>query len=114
MRTIYESTSPILLLLILVLAAPPIEELFFRGFVIGGLESSGVSPMAAALVSSLAWAAIHLQYDFYGMQTIFVSGLLLAWARCKTGSIIPCVVMHGLANAVSFAETAILSRQAIV
>lgn len=101
----YSTSDPALLLVALVVAAPLFEEVFFRGFLLGALQSSGVSVVAAALVSALAWALIHIQYDAYGLATIFAMGLLFAAARVKTGSILPCVIMHALANATAFFET---------
>jgi membrane protease YdiL (CAAX protease family) len=108
------SGGPSLLLFIaLVFAAPLFEEIFFRGLLIGALEKSGASGVVAALASSLAWAGIHLQYDLYGIAWIFVTGLLFAAARAKTGSLIPCLVMHGVSNAIAFAEAAWNYRGAI-
>jgi membrane protease YdiL (CAAX protease family) len=100
----YASAQPILLFVAVVFAAPLFEEVFFRGFMTGALESSGVPVIAAAAVSSLGWAATHVQYDLYNIATIFLMGLLLAAARVKTGSLIPCLAMHALANAIAFAE----------
>lgn len=100
----YSSSPPILLFAAVVFAAPVFEEVFFRGLMMGALESSGVPVMIAAVVTSLCWAATHLQYDLYGIATIFFMGLLFAAARVKTGSLIPCLTMHGLANAIAFAE----------
>ena len=103
------SRYPAILLTALLVAAPLFEEIFFRGFLLSGFTSAGISPLVSAFVSSLAWSAIHMQYDLYGMATIFVMGLVLSAARFKTDSIVPCLVMHALANAVSFGETVSLA-----
>ena len=110
----YSSVHPVLLFTALVFAAPAFEEIFFRGFVLGALESSGVSAVFAAVVSSLAWSAIHMQYDLYGLGTVFLLGLLLAAARMKTGSLIPCLAMHGLANSIAFTEAAFTAAPGVV
>ena len=89
------SVSPAFLFAALVFAAPAFEELFFRGFILGTLESSGVPVFSAAVVSSIAWAGIHVQYDLYNMAIIFLLGMLLSAARIRTESLIPCLVMHG-------------------
>jgi membrane protease YdiL (CAAX protease family) len=106
MTEAYSSAPPVLLFLALVLAAPLFEEIFFRGFLTSALESRGVSALVAAVIAAALWAAIHVQYDLYIIAVIFLGGLLLAAARIKTGSLVPCVVMHGLLNAIAFAETA--------
>jgi membrane protease YdiL (CAAX protease family) len=110
----YATANPILLFVAVTIAAPLIEELFFRGFLIGALQSSGSSVLMASVISSAAWAVIHLQYGLYDMSTIFLFGLLLAAARERTGSLVPCFAMHALINGIAFAETAILAGRAAV
>lgn len=104
------SGHPVVLLAALVIAAPAFEETFFRGFLLSGLTAARVPATASALVSALAWSSIHLQYDLYDVATIFGMGLLLAAARFRTGSIVPCLAMHALVNAVAFTETAWVAR----
>ncbi len=111
MTEVYSSVHPALLFVALVLAAPVFEEIFFRGFISGALESGGVSMVAAGVVSSLVWAAIHTQYDLYGIVTVFLLGLLLSAARAQTGSLTPCLAMHGLANLIASGEAAFATSQ---
>jgi len=82
----------------MVLGAPLVEEVFFRGFLFMGMEQSPVGGFGAVLLTSLAWAAIHLQYDLYDMGVIFAMGLLLGAFRWKTGSLRPALLMHVLNN----------------
>mgnify|MGYP001292725140 FL=1 len=108
MSAVYTSTESLWFLwLALIVAAPLFEELFFRGFLISGLKSSFVRPVGAVLISSALWAAIHLQYDLYGMLTVFVIGLMLGMARIKTDSVLLTVGMHSFMNLVATIETAI-------
>ncbi len=91
----------------LVVAAPLFEELLFRGFVITGLSRSRIGPLGAVIVASLAWAAIHLQYDLYGIGMIAVLGLLFGAARVRTGSVVVPMAMHAASNAIAMVEAAI-------
>lgn len=91
----------------LIIAAPVIEELFFRGFLIKGLAASPIKPVGAVLVTSAIWAVIHLQYDLYGIASIFLMGLILGAARIKTGSTMLPIFLHAVANFVATIETAI-------
>lgn len=91
----------------LIVAAPLFEELFFRGFVISGLSTSFVGTTGAILISSAAWAAVHLQYDLYGMATIFIFGLVLGTARVISGSVLLTVGLHSFINLVATTETAL-------
>jgi membrane protease YdiL (CAAX protease family) len=82
----------------LIIATPLYEEIFFRGFMFKGLENSRVGPIGAIVITSLAWSALHIQYDFVIITSIFAGGLLLGWARLKTNSIFVPIVMHALQN----------------
>lgn len=106
----YSSAPPILIVLAIVVAAPLFEEIFFRGFLMSALEARGLSAPAGAVVSAALWAVMHLQYDFYNIVAIFLMGLLLAAARIKTGSLVPCLFMHALGNAIATVETALVAE----
>jgi membrane protease YdiL (CAAX protease family) len=58
-------------------------------------------------MTSLVWAIIHLQYDTYGVATVFALGLLFGFARLKSESVYVPIVMHALASLVAMIETAI-------
>ena len=105
----YESGSPLLFFLAIVVAAPLFEELFFRGYMMSAIERAGLPVFAGAVISAALWASIHVQYDAFYMSILFVMGLVLAAARAKTGSVVPCFAMHAAANAIAFAETALVA-----
>lgn len=90
----------------LIIAAPLFEELFFRGFLFTGIRHSWLGPVGAVLLTSLAWALIHAQYNLYEQSTIFVLGLLLGVARLKTQSIYVTIAMHALLNLLATVQTA--------
>jgi CAAX protease family protein len=92
----------------LVIAAPLFEELFFRGFLYRGLQESFLGTIGTIATTAAAWAIIHLQYDAYGIATIFVLGLLLGAARAKGGTLVLPLGMHAVANLVAGIETATL------
>lgn len=109
METVYRTADgKVALWIAFVIAAPVFEEIFFRGFVITGLGSSGMGAVGAVVVTALLWAAIHVQYDYYGIATVFVLGLLLGAARVKTGSVLVPLAMHMTANLIATAEAALL------
>lgn len=96
-----------LLWIALIIAAPVIEELFFRGFLIKGLAASRLGAVGAVVLTSFAWALIHVQYDAYSIGAIFIMGLILGAARMKTGSTILAIFLHAVANFIATVETAI-------
>lgn len=85
----------------LIVAAPLGEEVLFRGFLLPGLCDSRLGPQGAILFSASAFAAVHTQYDFFGMCVIFFVGAGLAFARLKTGSLFASILMHSLLNLIS-------------
>jgi membrane protease YdiL (CAAX protease family) len=88
----------------IVVVAPIGEEIIFRGFLFRGLARPGFELYAIAGIA-LAWALLHMQYDWLGMAQIFVAGLVLGWFRWATGSTILTIGMHVLVNLQSMLET---------
>src|SRR4051812_13920878 len=87
-----------LLLVAVIFAAPIAEETFFRGFLFAGIRQSRAGLAGAMILTSAGWAAIHVQYDLYGMISIFALGLLLGIAREKTNSLYLCMFVHAVIN----------------
>jgi membrane protease YdiL (CAAX protease family) len=96
------------LLLGLLVAAPIYEELLFRGFMLEGFRWSKLGTVGAVLLTSLLWALVHFQYDWYGVANIFVMGIVLGAARLHSDSLILTVMLHSLANVVATVEVAVL------
>jgi membrane protease YdiL (CAAX protease family) len=69
---------PALLWFAVIVLAPLSEEIFFRGFLFKGIESSALGGTGAVLITSFVWAVIHLQYDLFNMVALFFLGLLPA------------------------------------
>ena len=108
----YGSTNPRWILwLALTVGAPISEEIFFRGFIFKGLAVSHLRWYGATVVTSVFWAAIHVQYDWYGISAIFSLGLVLGIARAMTNSTLLTIWLHCLVNVLATAETAIALRQ---
>lgn len=90
--------------LLIIIAAPFSEEIFFRGFIFGGLRSRLSFPLAAVF-SGLIFGLFH----FTGPDSIGVVpqlalfGFALAWLYEETGSIYPPMAVHAVNNALAFA-----------
>lgn len=94
----------------LVVAAPISEEFFFRGFLFEGIRFTRLGSAGAVVLTSLGWAAVHLQYDLYEIGTVFVLGVVLAIARLQTDSLYTTIAMHGLINFLATLEAAVYLR----
>jgi membrane protease YdiL (CAAX protease family) len=80
-----------------VVLAPVFEELIFRGLLYGTLRVR-LGPWLAALVSAAIFAFAH-GYGAAGFVSVFVSGVLWAWAYERTGSLLPSMAAHVANNA---------------
>ncbi|MGO8926945.1 MAG: HAD-IA family hydrolase [Limisphaerales bacterium] len=96
--------------LAIIVVAPLMEEVLFRGFLFEGVLHSRLGAVGAVASTSLIWALIHFQYDAYGIATIFASGLFLGYVRLKTGSLYATIFLHGLMNLVATLEVVVVLR----
>lgn len=90
-----------------VVAGPLFEELFFRGFLVPGLAASALGSVGAVIISSAAWALVHLYSNGAAIIVAFIYGLILGGARVATGSTILTMFFHSLTNSIVIAQVAI-------
>lgn len=85
-----------------VVAAPVAEEFFFRRVLQGWLEKilPGGDGRAAVAVAATIFAVAHLGQGL-AFLPLFPLGLALGIIARRTGSVVPCILLHGLFNAVS-------------
>ena len=82
-----------------VITAPIAEEVFFRGFIFGGLGRY-VPFLAAALVSGIIFAVPHA--DIGLMIPFSLIGAILANTYRSSGSLMTSIVVHFVFNSLSF------------
>lgn len=92
------------LLFALIVLAPLGEETLFRGFLYKGIAASRAGPITAILLSTVLFAIMHIQYDWYGVLLVAGMGLYLAVVRFGSGSLLLTMLLHGIANVVATAE----------
>lgn len=78
-----------------VLVAPIVEELIFRGVIMHGLMRN-YSKITAILMSGLLFALFHL--NPWQFPATFVLGILLGWLMIRTRNIGLCILGHALNN----------------
>jgi membrane protease YdiL (CAAX protease family) len=91
----------------LVVVAPLGEEILFRGFLYRGWLQWAPDPWSVIVVISAIWSLLHIQYDWFGMLQVFVTGMLFGWLRWRSGSTILVILMHALLNLEGTMETAL-------
>ncbi len=88
--------------LMIVVGAPLSEELLFRGFLQSSLSQSRLGFAGAALVTTTAWTALHMQYSIYGLIEVLLIGFFLSWTLWRTGSLWTPILLHGIYNGLQF------------
>ena len=79
-------------LLVVGVLTPLVEELFFRGALMGWMMLRGFPRWSVILLPALLFAVLHL--NPVGMLPIFFLALLLGYLRWATGSLWPSVALH--------------------
>jgi membrane protease YdiL (CAAX protease family) len=71
------------------------EEIALRGLVQHWL-SKAIKPFRALLIASALFMALH--FSVTSAPYLFAAGMLLGWAKMKTGSLYPSILIHFLHN----------------
>jgi membrane protease YdiL (CAAX protease family) len=97
-----DSTTALVFVALLVCVAAPIaEELFFRGFCFTALRRK-VGVIAGAVLTGVIFGAIHAgSADAVFLVPLGVFGALLCLLYHRSGSLVPCIVLHALNNALA-------------
>ena len=92
--------SKALLFLFLLIEAPVLEELLFRGVLFGGLTK--IMPIwPAILLSGLVFAVIHI--NAATLIPLWFLGVAFAWLYVRTGTLLAPMAVHFTFNAVNLA-----------
>ncbi len=81
---------------IVVIAAPFVEELLYRGLGYG-LLTPFLGPWPAILITGVAFGLAHGLV--LGLPVLSIFGITLGWLRWQTGSVIPGMIVHSIFNA---------------
>ena len=100
-----------------------VEEIVFRGFLFNGMRRTGKLPVAI-VVSALTFGMGHIVNLLTGhatMETLVQVLFALAWgflftfAYLKSGSLLPCIAIHGLIDVFSvFARDSLVADWAYI
>lgn len=96
---------------LMVLVVPFVEELFFRGLLLGlsvrvGMFFVGLrwARLCGAIMVSFVFAMMHVQFsvvsvmDWVAVLTTFVAGLACSWLTFRFNSLFPAVMTHVVYN----------------
>ena len=103
----------ILAVVLIVGLAAIAEEVFFRGFVFGGLRKR-FSLWPAAILAGIIFGAIHAPTGVTAVIPLAGLGVAFCWLYEKTGSLWPCVIAHGINNGLALALAGSLDESVLV
>jgi membrane protease YdiL (CAAX protease family) len=78
-----------------IICAPILEEVVFRGLVYGRLRRA-MPAIVAAIISSVLFGLMHGHWIW--VIWAFFMGMIFNYARMRTGSILPGIIMHMVVN----------------
>lgn len=95
------------------LTAAVCEEFLYRGFALAVLANAAGSLLVGAVASSVFFSLAHLYQGRRGLAGTFLVGLLFAGVRIWTGSLVPSIAAHLVADLVAgFAAPRMLASAA--
>ncbi len=94
-ETLYEY---VLLILGTAIIVPIGEEFFFRGYAFKAVEKNW-NMYGAYAFSSLLFALLH--FTIIGLFPLFMIALAFAYILKRSGSLVPCIILHGVNNFVA-------------
>ena len=106
-------TMGILLANLLVMGIIPslCEEFLFRGVIITWIKNHFGNIHVAVFLSAFIFSAMHLQ--FYGFVPRFLLGMYLGYLFIWTGSLLPCIIVHFINNAMTVVVSFLYNKQII-
>lgn len=111
-KIFYETLQqPIPYFLMMVIAAPVLEELLFRGVILDGLLRN-YQPMRAIAFSAFLFALVHGNLA-QGVGA-FLGGLLMGWVYWKTQSVIPGILIHLVNNLFAYIATLLTPKEDVL
>jgi membrane protease YdiL (CAAX protease family) len=94
----------LLIMLLVVVAAPVVEEFSYRGLVQQGFRRLGGNRIGAVALTSVLFVLMHLPVVPAAslpsaVTTLLVLSIILGWIYERTGRLIAPIILHGLFNA---------------
>ena len=102
-REMFQSSYGVLIILLVCVIAPIVEEIIYRGAIQRGLEKLKIHPMVALIISSLIFGFIHVLSagDYPQVFAYIFMGFVLGYVYQKTKSLVSSIAIHMLINTIS-------------
>lgn len=83
--------------LMILVGAPIVEEIAFRGLAYGAVRKRGLGTGWAIIISAVLFSLVHIEPT--RIPLLLGIGLVLGWVRARTGSTGSAMIAHGVVNA---------------
>lgn len=109
-NAVADSGSLLLILFVVPILAPIVEEILFRGYILGFLTypdpQNSNRKIAAVIVSAMLFAAMHFQgigsaFDAFVLFWTFLLGTVFGITYIKTGKITSAIIGHMVYNGIT-------------
>lgn len=94
------------LFIMVVIVAPIVEEVLFRGIILKGYLTH-YSTKKALIVSAIFFGIVHL--NPYQIVATFFAGIFIGWLYIRTKSLMLCIFAHSLNNLISIASLTVIN-----
>ncbi len=95
---------------IIIVLAPIIEEIFFRGFLLRSLANK-IGLFYGSAIAALIFAIFHLQPT--NIIPIFILGLIINSIVIRSQSIVPAIAFHMFNNSIAFTIEVLILKEVI-
>ncbi len=89
---------------LIILIAPLLEELFFRGHLWKSVTLFEGGEKSALFISSVAWSFHHMQYGWFEQGMLLILGTILGMVRMKYKTLFWPILLHICINSISFLQ----------
>lgn len=96
-NTIFSELNTIQLFISVVILAPIVEEILFRGLIYKAINGSYKLKI---ILNSLVFAFIHFQFEI--VVQLFILSLIISYIRYKTDNINAAIIFHAFNNLITF------------
>lgn len=98
LNSLFNGVNPVLLFLLIAISAPIMEEIVFRGGIIGLLCKN--KPIIGILLSSISFGLIHMATDIPNFLLYALMGLILSLSYYKSKRLEVSIMVHFLNNVI--------------
>ncbi len=92
------ASSNIFFIFFVILVAPFLEEVFFRGHLQSRISNYFSSDIKGIVVTNVIWCSMHMISGIQAPILLFIPGLIFGWLQFRTNSVWASIIPHTVMN----------------